>query len=577
MSKKMLYILNVANRVNNFSYTSMIAAQSLDFEYHIAGNWGYKNDDERRADEEKYGIHIHQIDFIRTPYHPGNIKAYKQLARIVEKERFDVIHCNTPIGGIVGRLLGKQFKTPTVIYQAHGFHFYKGAPLLNWMLYYPVEKWLAHYTDVLITINSEDFELAKNKMKLRKGGKVYYVPGVGIDLSQYELPENIRENKRKELGLKETDVALISMGDLIDRKNYPVAIEAMAKAGNSNLQYYICGKGPEEDKLKKMAEDLGVKEQVHFLGFRTDIKELLKAADIFLFTSKQEGLARSLMEAMASGLPCVASKIRGNTDILNGTEDGFLCETNDVDSYAEKIDLLAKDPKMREAMGRNALISVHNFSTNDVIDELGKDYAANVRGGVALDEFYPNWAKKRIELGIPLDAFVLISVGELNANKNNKVIIEAIAKLQNENIHYCLCGVGPYEDELKEMAYQIGIAAQIHLLGYRTDVKELLHLANVYVMPSLREGLSRSIMEAMAGGLPCIVSDIRGNRDLIDNGQGGFLCKPNSVEGHVFAVNNLLISNDKRVEMGRYNIKKVKCFDEGIVTEYLEKIYMMNY
>lgn len=198
-------------------------------------------------------------------------------------------------------------------------------------------------------------------------------------------------------------------------------------------------------------------------------------------------------------------------------------------------------------------------------------------GGVALDEFYPNWAKKRIELGIPLDAFVLISVGELNVNKNNKVIIEAIAKLQNENIHYCLCGVGPYEDELKEMAYQIGIAAQIHLLGYRTDVKELLHLANVYVMPSLREGLSRSIMEAMAGGLPCIVSDIRGNRDLIDNGQGGFLCKPNSVEGHVFAVNNLLISNDKRVEMGRYNINKVKCFDEGIVTEYLEKIYMMNY
>lgn len=380
MSKKMLYILNVANRVNNFSYTSMIAAQSLDFEYHIAGNWGYKNDDERRADEEKYGIHIHQIDFIRTPYNPGNIKAYKQLAKIVEKERFDVIHCNTPIGGIVGRLLGKQFKIPTVIYQAHGFHFYKGAPLINWMLYYPVEKWLAHYTDVLITINSEDFELAKNKMKLRKDGKVYYVPGVGIDLSQFELPENTREIKRKELGLKETDVALISMGDLIDRKNYSVAIEAVAKANNHSFQYYICGKGPEEEKLQKVAENLGVEDQIHFLGYRTDIKELLKAADIFLFTSKQEGLARSMMEAMASGLPCVASRIRGNTDILNGTEGGFLCETNDVDSYAEKIDLLAKDPKMREAMGRNALMSVHNFSTNAVIDELGKDYASNVRG-----------------------------------------------------------------------------------------------------------------------------------------------------------------------------------------------------
>ena len=183
------------------------------------------------------------------------------------------------------------------------------------------------------------------------------------------------------MGLKETDVALISMGDLIDRKNYPVAIEAVAKANNPSLQYFICGKGPEEDKLKKVAEDLGVKDQVHFLGFRTDVKELLKAADIFLFTSKQEGLARSLMEAMASGLPCVASRIRGNTDILNGTEDGFLCEVDDVETYAEKINILVKDPHMRKSMGKNAMISVHNFSTKVVVDELGKDYAEIVRGG----------------------------------------------------------------------------------------------------------------------------------------------------------------------------------------------------
>lgn len=583
MSKKMLYILNIANRVNNFSYTSMIAAQNLGFEYHIAGNWDYKSDDERRADEEKYGIHIHQIDFIRIPYHPGNIKAYNRLARIVEKEKFDVIHCNTPIGGIVGRLLGKQFKTPTVIYQAHGFHFYKGAPLINWMLYYPVEKWLAHYTDLLITINSEDFELAKNKMKLRKGGKVYYVPGVGIDLSQYELPENTRGQKRGELGLKETDVALISMGDLIERKNYPVAIKAIAKADNPNLQYYICGKGPEEEKLKKIAKDLGVEHQIHFLGYRTDIKELLKAADIFLFTSKQEGLARSLLEAMASGLPCIVSRIRGNTDILSRTEGGFLCKTDDVESYAEKIDLLAKDPRMREEMGRSALISVHNFSTNVVIHELGKDYVVNSLGGVNLDDFmqplsdfYPIWAKKRFELDIPLDAFVLISVGELNANKNNKVVIEALAKLQNQKIHYCLCGGGSYEEELKEMTYQKGIAVQNHFLGYRTDVKELLQMADVFVMSSLREGLSRAIMEAMASGLPCLVSDVRGNRDLIEDGQGGFLCNPNSNEEYTFAINKLLISNKKRGEMGRYNIKKAKNFDTKVVINYMEKIYMMN-
>ena len=160
--KKMLYILNIASRVNSFSYTSMKAAQELGFEYHIAGNWGYANDEERISDEKKYGIHIYQINFIRTPYHPGNIKAYQQLKKIVEREQFDLIHCNTPIGGVVGRLIGKSCKIPTVIYQAHGFHFYKGAPFLNWILFYPIELWLANYTDVLITINQEDYQRAKS-------------------------------------------------------------------------------------------------------------------------------------------------------------------------------------------------------------------------------------------------------------------------------------------------------------------------------------------------------------------------------------------------------------------------------
>ena len=158
---KLLYILNVANKVNNFSYTSMLAAQELGFEFHIAGNWSYESDEERMDDEERYGIKIHQVDFVRTPYHPGNIKAYKQLKSLAQKEQYDVIHCNTPIGGVLGRIIGKQLNVPKVCYQAHGFHFYKGAPKVNWIIYYPIEKWLAKHTDALITINKEDFELQK--------------------------------------------------------------------------------------------------------------------------------------------------------------------------------------------------------------------------------------------------------------------------------------------------------------------------------------------------------------------------------------------------------------------------------
>ena len=370
--KSILYITNISNGVSSFSVTAVEAAKRLGYEFHLAGNFSGTPDEKILNDEKTYGVNIHQIDLTRSPYSSKNITAYKQLVKLINEEGIEYIHCNTPVGGLLGRLAGKKCKVKKVIYQAHGFHFYKGAPLKNWLIYYPIERWLAHYTDALITINKEDYERAP-VFRLRNNGKVYYVPGVGIDLSQYELPENTRGIKRNELGLKETDVALISMGDLIDRKNYPVAIEAVAKANNPSLQYFICGKGPEEDKLKKMAEDLGVKEQIHFLGFRTDIKELLKAADIFLFTSKQEGLARSLMEAMASGLPCVASKIRGNTDLIENTECGYLC--SGVDEYTKAIDFLANNRNICITFGKYNLEKIKEFNIDKVIYTLSELYS----------------------------------------------------------------------------------------------------------------------------------------------------------------------------------------------------------
>jgi hypothetical protein len=369
--KKILYILNIANRVNNFSEASMLAAQELGYEFHIAGNWGYKTDAERTADEEKYGIKIFQVDFIRSPYDLRNIKAYKQIVSIMKEGQYDIVHCNTPIGGIVGRIAAKRTKVKNVIYQAHGFHFYKGAPLKNWLLYYPVERWFAHYTDVIITINQEDYERTK-KFKLRNAGKVYYVPGVGIDTSQYQTDRQYRIKKRSELGLKADDVALISMGDLIERKNYPVAIEAIAKAENPKLQYYICGTGPEKEKLITLAKSRGVEKQIHFLGYRNDIKDLLQAADIFIFTTLQEGLSRSLMEAMASGLPCIASKIRGNTDLMNDSNGGILCES--IDDYVEAIDKLTSDPDLRKQMSINNLKAILHYSVDEVSQNIRDVY-----------------------------------------------------------------------------------------------------------------------------------------------------------------------------------------------------------
>ena len=375
---KILFISNISNRITTFVTASIAAAHDLDMDFYQAANWQNVDPSKIAAEEKAYDIKIKSVPISRNPLAKTNWAAYKELVAFIKQEEIDYIHCNTPTGGILGRLAGKKCKVKKVIYQAHGFHFYKGAPKKNWLVYYPVEKWLAHYTDALITINSEDFELAKTKFRLRKNGKVYYVPGVGIDTSQYNPSETSREEKRIALGLSESDVALISMGDLIERKNYDTAIRAIAQANEPKLQYFICGKGPEEENLKALAESLGVTKQIHFLGFRSDIKELLVAADIFLFTTKQEGLPRSMMEAMASGLPCVASKIRGNTDLLEGTEGGFLCETVDVAAYAGKLKLLANDKALREKMGENNLITIQKFSIETINKEVRKIYESEL-------------------------------------------------------------------------------------------------------------------------------------------------------------------------------------------------------
>ncbi len=362
---KMLYILNTTNRVNNFSYSSMIAAQELGIEFHIAGNWtGYNNLADKSADEKKYGIRIHQIDFIRTPYDPRNIKAYRQVVELIKREQFDVIHCNTPIGGVIGRLAGKRCRVKKIIYEAHGFHFFKGAPMINWMIYYPIEKWLAHYTDYLITINKEDFKQAKG-FHLKTNGVVCYVPGVGIDLQEYSDIQQYRDAKRNELGIQNEDIVIISVGELNANKNNGVIISALAKLKNPHIQYCICGVGENKEKLQVLARKLGIEKNVHFLGFRSDIKELYSASDIFVLPSFREGLSRSIMEAMAAGLPCIVSRIRGNVDLISNKK--MLCDPNSIDNFAKAIYDLAASKSKREETGKQNSVNIHCYSLEEVV------------------------------------------------------------------------------------------------------------------------------------------------------------------------------------------------------------------
>lgn len=302
-----------------------------------------------------------------------NYIAYKNLCDVINEKHVDVIHCNTPVGGMIGRLVGKRYHVKKIIYTVHGFHFYKGAPLFNRTVIKWAEMIMAHWTDVIITMNQEDYEAAK-KFKLRNNGKVYYVPGVGIDTDIYKNVVVDKNEIRSSLGLKDSDIVCISMGDLIPRKNYGVAIKAIAQCKNPNIHYLICGRGSELDNLQKLVKEQEIENQIHFLGYRTDIKELLQAADIFLFTTLQEGMPRSMMEAMASGLPCITSRIRGNVDLLEDGKGGFLVPVYDVNVIAEKLKVLASDAELRKKMSEQNLVRILDFDTAKVKEIIGKIY-----------------------------------------------------------------------------------------------------------------------------------------------------------------------------------------------------------
>lgn len=313
---KMLYIKHRSGKVmNNFAISAILAAKELGIDFTIANNMSMAEKGHFEKICDKYGIKMVHIEFDRNPLSPINLKARKQLLALMYKENYDIMHCNTPSGGMVGRICAKQMKTPKVIYMAHGFHFWKGAPIKNWLLYYPVERFLAHYTDRLITINQEDYKRAQS-FHYRKGGRAVYVPGVGIDIGKFTRDIDIRNKKREKLGIKENEIMLLSVGELNSNKNQKVVIEALAKLHRKDIQYFICGVGPLENELKQLACSLGIYDQVHFEGFRTDISDYYQAADIFVISSFREGLSVSIMEAMSSGIPCVASRIRGNVDLL---------------------------------------------------------------------------------------------------------------------------------------------------------------------------------------------------------------------------------------------------------------------
>lgn len=382
-TKKALLVTTVSGFVPQFEMNNVKILQSLGYEVHYASNYNtpsYGTDNHRL---DSTGIIRHQVDFVRSPFKLTNIKVYRQLKHLMQHEHFNLIHCHTPMGGVMARLAAHATHTAPVIYTAHGFHFFHGAPILNWLCYFPMEQFLSRYTTQQICINQEDYDFAKKYFHAKY---VDYIPGVGLDTSRLSQKNEISlAAKKEELGLPNDKYILLSSGELIKRKNHETILRMLKELKDFPIHYVICGHGKLDTHLKELCRSLNLTEQVSFLGYRSDMLDIYQLADIFLFPSYQEGLPISLLEAMASGLPVICSNIRGNRDLMgeilkkNDTllfcKGGIMIEKpDDSIAYATAIKFFLEHPEKLLNYGlENQKQSLH-FSTNQVTEKMKSIY-----------------------------------------------------------------------------------------------------------------------------------------------------------------------------------------------------------
>ena len=325
---------------------------------------------------KEWGCTVYQIDTSRSPLNMGNIKAITQIKELVAKEKYDIVHCHTPVAAMCTRLACRRARKngTRVFYTAHGFHFYKGAPLKNWMLYYPVEKICAHFTDVLITINQEDYALAQKKMKAKS---IQYVPGVGIDTEKFTnctLSSDEKNSLRKEMGVPFDAKLLVSVGELNENKNHQVVLKAISMLNDSNIHYAVAGRGNKSDDLTELAKKLGISDQFHLLGYRNDIAKIYKSADICCFPSIREGLGLAAIEGMAAGLPLIAADNRGTRDFCQNGVNGFMCDPFSPQGFADAISKLLNDNCLCARMGNQNTNDVKKFDINIVNNHMLEIY-----------------------------------------------------------------------------------------------------------------------------------------------------------------------------------------------------------
>lgn len=364
--KKVLFTATVDSHIMLFHLPYLKYFKEKGYEVHVATSG---------SEEIPYCDKKIRIPFERSPFKINNLKAIKKLRKVINEEKYELIHTHTPMGSVVTRLAAKKARKSgtKVIYTAHGFHFFKGAPKKNWLIFYPVEKFLAKYTDAIITINEEDYSLAKSKFKT----KVYYVHGVGIDEHKFSfnITDAEKEELRRPLGINKEDFIMIYPAELNDNKNQMFLINVMEKLPH-NIHLLLPGKDSYNGIHQRIVNEKGLS-NIHFLGFRKDIYKLLSISNLSISASKREGLPVNIMEAMYLGLPIVASDCRGNRDLVKTDYNGFLIKQNDEQSFRDAILKIYNNEIDINTFSNNSKKEVEKYLLKNVMKEMSDIYEEN--------------------------------------------------------------------------------------------------------------------------------------------------------------------------------------------------------
>ena len=369
--RKVLFVANIHKHFLAFHLPYIQWFKDNGYEVHVAAG-GEKDVVVPIADKMFY------LPLERNPFNFSNVKAYIELKAIIEKENYCLVHCHTAMGAVVARLAAKKMRAKgclKVLYTAHGFHFFKGAPKKYWIMYYPMEKYLSKFTDAIITINSDDYELVKTHGFRNKD--TYKIPGIGINTSRLlKSTPDIKKTLRKQYGYDENAFLMIYIAEYIERKNHKFIIDAIPRICDKidNFKILFAGRGRLMETMKQYAKNKNVDKYIDFLGFRKDIGELIAISDIGISSSRQEGLGLNLAEEMFCGIPVVASNDRGHRELIDNGVNGFIYAQNDEKDFVNKLNILYSDKDLRRQFGEKAQIKMQKFTLDNVMKEMIKIY-----------------------------------------------------------------------------------------------------------------------------------------------------------------------------------------------------------